>query len=54
MSPAPRCRSTSASSSVDSDALAELREYFESFWEDALAAFKEAAEKGEPDDTADE
>ena len=30
-------------------ALAELREYFESFWEDALAAFKEAAEKGEPD-----
>jgi DNA-binding transcriptional ArsR family regulator len=31
--------------SVDGDALAELREYFEDFWEDALAAFKEAAEK---------
>jgi DNA-binding transcriptional ArsR family regulator len=40
--------------SVDGDALAELREYFESFWEDALAAFKEAAEKGEPDDAGDE
>ena len=40
--------------SVDSDALAELREYFESFWEDALAAFKEAAEKGESDDAGDE
>jgi DNA-binding transcriptional ArsR family regulator len=40
--------------SVDGDALAELREYFESFWEDALAAFKEAAEKGEPDAPADD
>ena len=40
--------------SVDGDALAELREYFESFWEDALAAFKEAAEKGEQDESADE
>ncbi len=40
--------------SVDGDALAELREYFESFWEDTLVAFKEAAEKGEPDDAGDE
>jgi len=40
--------------SVDSDALAELREYFESFWEDALAAFKEATEKGETDEPANE
>ena len=40
--------------SVDGDALAELREYFESFWEDALVAFKEAAEKGESDDAGDE
>ena len=40
--------------SVDGDALAELREYFEGFWEDALAAFKEAAEKGDPDEPADE
>jgi len=40
--------------SVDGDALAELREYFESFWEDALASFKEAAEKGESDDAGDE
>jgi DNA-binding transcriptional ArsR family regulator len=40
--------------SVDGEALAELREYFESFWEDALAAFKEAAEKGEQYESADE
>ena len=40
--------------SVDGDGLVELREYFEGFWEDALAAFKEAAEKGEPDEPADE
>ena len=40
--------------SVDGDALVELREYFESFWEDALAAFKEAAEKGEENESADE
>jgi len=40
--------------SVDGDALAELREYFESFWEDALAAFQEAAEKGESGESADE
>jgi DNA-binding transcriptional ArsR family regulator len=40
--------------SVDGDGLVELREYFEGFWEDALAAFKEAAEKGESDEPADE
>src|ERR1041384_2541483 len=40
--------------SVDGEALAELREYFESFWEDALAAFKEAAEKGETDEAGDD
>jgi DNA-binding transcriptional ArsR family regulator len=40
--------------SVDGDALAELREYFESFWEDVLAAFKETAEKGEEDESTDE
>jgi DNA-binding transcriptional ArsR family regulator len=40
--------------SVDGDALAELCEYFENFWEEALAAFKEAAEKGATDEPADE
>lgn len=30
--------------SVDGDGLRELRTYVESFWDDALAAFKEAAE----------
>jgi DNA-binding transcriptional ArsR family regulator len=39
--------------SVDGDALAELREYFEDFWEEALAAFKEVAEKGATDEPAD-
>jgi DNA-binding transcriptional ArsR family regulator len=38
--------------SVNGDGLAELREYFENFWEEALAAFKEAAEKGEQDGPA--
>jgi DNA-binding transcriptional ArsR family regulator len=40
--------------SVDGDALTELREYFDGFWEDALAAFKEAAEKGETDEAGGE
>jgi DNA-binding transcriptional ArsR family regulator len=40
--------------SVNSDGLAELRDYFERFWDEALAAFKEAAEKGEADESADE
>jgi DNA-binding transcriptional ArsR family regulator len=40
--------------SVDGDALAELREYFENFWDEALAAFKEQAEKGATHESADE
>ena len=41
--------------SVDGDGLAVLREYFEGFWDEALAAFKAAAEseggdEDEPDD----
>jgi DNA-binding transcriptional ArsR family regulator len=40
--------------SVDGDGLASVREYFEEFWEEALAAFKEAAEKGEKDEPTDE
>lgn len=36
--------------SVNSEGLAELRDYFESFWEDALASFKEAAEREEGED----
>jgi DNA-binding transcriptional ArsR family regulator len=40
--------------SVDGDALAELREYFEGFWEDALAAFKEHAERGAADEPTGE
>jgi DNA-binding transcriptional ArsR family regulator len=41
--------------SVDGDGLAELRSYFEGFWDEALAAFKAAAEneeggEDEPDD----
>ena len=40
--------------SVDGDALVELREYFENFWDEALAAFKEQAEKGAADESTDE
>jgi DNA-binding transcriptional ArsR family regulator len=43
--------------SVNGDGLAELRAYFESFWDDALAAFKETAEReqeGEGDEVRDE
>jgi DNA-binding transcriptional ArsR family regulator len=40
--------------SVNGEGLAELRDYFEQYWDEALAAFKEAAEKGEKDDSADE
>jgi DNA-binding transcriptional ArsR family regulator len=32
---------------VDPEGLAELREYLEGFWEEALAGFKEAAEREE-------
>jgi DNA-binding transcriptional ArsR family regulator len=42
--------------SLNGDGLAELREYVEAFWDDALAAFKEEAEreKGEDDDAGHE
>jgi DNA-binding transcriptional ArsR family regulator len=33
---------------VDPAGLAELREYFEEFWSDALTAFKELAEETKP------
>lgn len=36
--------------SVDGDGLAELRDYFERFWEEALTAFKDAAEREEGED----
>ena len=36
--------------SVDGDGLLELRDYFEGFWDEALAAFKEAAEREEGED----
>jgi DNA-binding transcriptional ArsR family regulator len=40
--------------SVNGDGLVELREYFERYWDEALAAFKEAAEKGEDHESADQ
>ena len=43
--------------SVNGDGVEELREYFEEFWQDALDAFKAAAEstpKGEHDEPADD
>jgi DNA-binding transcriptional ArsR family regulator len=42
--------------SVDGEGLAELRAYVEGFWDDALAAFREAAqrEQEEADDGADD
>ena len=36
--------------SVDGDGLAALRDYFEGFWDEALAAFKDAAEREEGED----
>ena len=36
--------------SVDGEGLAELRDYFDRFWEEALAGFKEAAEREEGED----
>lgn len=35
--------------SVDAEGLGELRDYFERFWDEALAAFKDAAERDEGD-----
>ena len=40
--------------SVNGDGLVELREYLEEFWDEALAAFKEAVEKGESNESADD
>jgi DNA-binding transcriptional ArsR family regulator len=43
--------------SVDGDGLADLREYFDEFWQEALDAFKAAAEstpRGDPDESADD
>jgi DNA-binding transcriptional ArsR family regulator len=51
-----RRRGTRNFYSVNGDGLAELRTYFEGFWDEALAAFKAAAEseegghEDEPDD----
>ena len=49
-----RRRGTRNFYSVDGEGLAELRAYFEGFWDEALAAFKAAAEneggEDEPDD----
>ena len=42
---------------VNGDGLAELRSYLDGFWEEALAAFKEAAEndpKGASDEPGDD
>ncbi len=41
--------------SVDGDGLADLREYLEGFWDEALSAFKAAAERegGEEDEPDD-
>jgi DNA-binding transcriptional ArsR family regulator len=36
---------------VRSEGLAELRGYVERFWEEALASFKEAAEKGKKNES---
>jgi DNA-binding transcriptional ArsR family regulator len=40
--------------SVNGDGLADLRDYFEELWDEALAAFKETAEKGADSESADE
>lgn len=40
--------------SVDSEGLAEIREYFEEFWQEALDAFKAAAEAEEANEDKEE
>ena len=40
--------------SVNGDGLADLREYFEEFWQEALDAFKAAAEKKKGEDDGDD
>jgi DNA-binding transcriptional ArsR family regulator len=37
---------------VDPDGLGEVRDYFEDFWSDVLAAFKAAVERGEEEGRA--
>jgi DNA-binding transcriptional ArsR family regulator len=32
---------------IDPDGLAQVRDYFDDFWSDVLAAFKDAVERGE-------
>lgn len=52
-----RRRGTRRFYGVDGNGLAELRSYLDAFWEEALAAFKEAAEsnpKGADDESRDE
>lgn len=39
--------------SLRRDGLVELRDYVEGFWEEALASFKRAAERGEEDEASD-
>ena len=39
--------------SLRRDGLAELRDYVEGFWEEALASFKRTAERGEEDEASD-
>lgn len=39
---------------VEPAAVAEVRDYFDRFWETALAAFAETAEKGERSERADD
>jgi DNA-binding transcriptional ArsR family regulator len=43
-----RARGTRRLYQVDPAGIDSLRRYFEQFWSDALAAFKEAAEKSKP------
>jgi DNA-binding transcriptional ArsR family regulator len=37
---------------VDPDGLGEVRDYFDDFWSDVLAAFKDAVERGEEEGRA--
>jgi hypothetical protein len=39
--------------SLRRDGLVELRNYVEGFWEEALASFKAAAERGDKDEASD-
>lgn len=39
--------------SVDGEGLAQVRQYFEQLWDEALAGFKHVAERGETDESAD-